>query len=164
MGISVNEDLPQNLFANLQDKIMELMQSQSYIDSGGTSASFGGKVFGSELDPKIKLLTDAIKEDKTDEEVFPLYLEIISEIRRETAIELDRQKFKDILNGNYPIEVRQLVLTRMLLYKRATREIVKSLNQLPEEDVKSLLTLLGDIYGVEPGKEDDVDNFLKGKI
>lgn len=39
---------------------------------------------------------------------------------------------------------------------------MKSLNQLPEEDINSLLALLGDIYGVEPGKENDVDNFLNG--
>ena len=88
----------------------------------------------------------------------------MSQIRRETAIELDRQKFKDILNGNYPVEVRQLVLARMLLFKRTTRVIVESLNRLPKEDVESLLALLGDIYGVEPGKEDEIDNFLNGKI
>lgn len=52
----------------------------------------------------------------------------------------------------------------MLLYKRATRQIVASLNQLPEEDVKSLLNLLGSIYGVEPGKEDEVDEFLNRYI
>lgn len=164
MGIAVDENVPQDLFGKLQDGVMELMRNQSYIDLGGTSASFGGKIFASELDPKIKLLADAVKVGKTDEEVFPLYLEVMSEIRRETSIELDRQKFKDILNGDYPIEVRQLVLTRILLYKRTTREIVGALNQLPEEDIKSLLTLLGDIYGVEPGKEDEVDNFLKGKV
>ena len=39
---------------------------------------------------------------------------------------------------------------------------MNSLNQLPEDDIKSLLALLGNIYGVEPGKEDDVDNFLNG--
>ena len=143
---------------------MELMQNQSYVDLRGTSASFGGKVFGSELDPQIKLLADAVRAGKTDEEVFPLYLEVMSKIRTETAIELDKQKFKDILNGDYPVGARQLVLTRMLLYKRTTREMVKSLNQLPKEDVQPLLALLGDIYGVEPGKEDEVDNFLKGRI
>lgn len=52
----------------------------------------------------------------------------------------------------------------MLLYKRTTREIVFALNQLPKEDVQFLLSLLGEIYGVKPGKEDEVDNFLKGKI
>ncbi len=164
VGIAADKNSPQNLFANLQEGVMELMQKQTYIDLGGTSASFGGKVFGSELDPKIKFLADAIKAGKNDDEVFPIYLEVISEIRRETAIELDKRKFKDILNGDYPVEVRQLVLTRMLLYKRTTKDIVKSLNQLPEEEVESLLTLLGDIYGVEPGKEDEVDNFLNGKI
>lgn len=62
------------------------MRNQPYIDLGETSASFGGKVFGSKLDPKIKLLTDAVRAGKTDEEIFPLYLEVVSEIRRETAI------------------------------------------------------------------------------
>jgi hypothetical protein len=87
---------------------------------------------------------------------------VLSEIRKETAIELDRQKFKDILGGDYPVELRQLVLTRMLLYKKTTRQIVESLNQLPREDVAFLLEMLGNIYGVEPGKEDTVDNFLNG--
>ncbi len=107
-------------------------------------------------------LVETVKLNRPDEEVFPLYLEVLSEIRKGTAIELDKQKFKDILNGNYPVEVRQLVLTRMLLYKRTTREIVRSLNQLPEEDLDSLLALLGDIYGVKSGREDYVDNFLNG--
>lgn len=162
VGIAGNENTAKDLFSQLQGGVMELMQSQPYIDLGGTSASFGGKVFGDELDSKINPLIKTVKLNRPDEEVFPLYLEVISEIRKGTAVELDKQKFKDILNGNYPVEVRQLVLTRMLLYKRTTREIVKSLNQLPEEDINSLLALLGDIYGVKPGREDVVDNFLNG--
>lgn len=164
VGVASDENVAQSLFSQLRDGVMELMRNQRYVDLGKTSASFGSKVFGSELDPKIKLLTDLVKTNKTDEEVFPPYLEVISEIRRETAIELDRQKFRDILDGDYPVEVRQLVLTRMLLYKRTTREIVDSLNRLEEEDVEFLLALLGNIYGIEPGKEDKVDNFLNGKI
>ncbi|MGB9706691.1 MAG: hypothetical protein ACPLXP_01260 [Microgenomates group bacterium] len=164
IGVTTDEDTAQNLFDKLRGGVMELMQNQHYIDLGETSVSFGGKVFGNELDLKIKTLADAIRAGKNDEEVFPIYLEVMSQIRRETAIELDRQKFKDILNGNYPVEVRQLVLARMLLFKRTTRVIVESLNRLPKEDVESLLALLGDIYGVEPGKEDEIDNFLNGKI
>lgn len=162
MGIASDESAPQSLFNQLRGGVMELMHSQKYIDVGGTSASFGGKVFGDELNPKINLLVDAVRNNKLDEEVFPLYLEVLSEIRRDTAIELDKQKFKDILDGNYPVEIRQLVLTRMLLYKKTTRQVVESLNQLPKEDVAFLLHMLGDIYGIEPGKEDDVDNFLNG--
>lgn len=160
VGISLDKNTPQKLFGDLQSGVGELMQNQSYIDLGGTSASFGGKVFCSELNPKIKLLTNAIKMDKTDEEVFPLYLEVMSEIRRQTAIELDKQKFKDILNGDHPVEVRQLVFTKLIKYKETTKEILRSLNQLPEEEVTSLLELLGGIYGVKPGKEDEVDVFL----
>lgn len=162
VGIASDESAAQDLFSRLRGGVMELMHNQRYIDLGETSASFGGKVFGDELNPKINLLINAVRNNKPDEEVFPLYLEVLSEIRRKTAIELDKQKFKDILDGNYPVEVRQLVLTRMLLYKRTTRQIVESLNQLPKEDITFLLRMLGDIYGVEPGKEDDVDNFLNG--
>lgn len=162
VGIASDENAAQGLFSRLRDGVMELMRNQRYIDLGKTSASFGGKVFGDELNPKINLLINAVRNNKTDKAVFPLYLEVLSEIRRKTAIELDKQKFKDILDGNYPVEVRQLVLTRMLLYKRTTRQIVESLNQLPKEDITLLLRMLGDIYGVEPGKEDDVDNFLNG--
>jgi len=163
MGIARDENTPRDLFVQLRGGVMELMQSQKYIGIGETSASFGGKIFQNrELDGQIDTMANLVRLGKPDDEVFPLYLGILSEIRRETAIELDKQKFKDILNGNYPVEVRQLVLTRMLLYKRTTRQMVESLNQLPREDVAILLLMLGDIYGVEPGKEDSVDSFLNG--
>ena len=160
IGIASNNNTAQNLFNQLRSGIMEFMHNQHYIDTGDTSVSFGGRVFDSKLDPNITSLVNSVRNGKSDEEVFPLYLEILSEIRKQTAIELDREKFKDILNGDYPVEVRQLVLTRMLLYKGTTRKIVQSLNQLPKEDILSLLEVLGDIYGVEPGKENDVDDFL----
>jgi hypothetical protein len=162
VGIAGNEDIAQVLFNQLQGGVMELMRKQQYIDLGETSTSFGGKVFGKDLDPMINNVVNTVRSDKSDEKVFPLYLELLSEIRRQTAIELDKKKFKDILEGKYPIEVRQLVLTRMLLYKRTTRQIVQSLNQLPRVDIIFMLGMLGDIYGIEPGKEDEVNNFING--
>lgn len=161
VGIAVDENKAKGLFDQLQVGVMELMQSQSYIDLGETSASFGGKVFGDELNSKINALVEAVMSNGPDEEVYPLYLEVLSEIRKQTAIELDRQKFKNILNGDYPVEVRQFVLTRMLLYKRTTRYILEEiLNQLSTEELTFLLELLGNEYGVELGKEDEVDSFL----
>jgi hypothetical protein len=162
VGIASDKRAPRDLFDQLRGGVMEFMRSQKYIKIGDTSASFGGKVFDNELDPKIKQLVNDVNSNQPDEKVFPTYLELLSEIRRQTAIELDRQKFKDILGGDYPVELRQLVLTRMLLYKKTTRQIVESLNQLPREDIAFLLDMLGNIYGVEPGKEDAVDNFLNG--
>ena len=160
VGIAGNKKTAEDLFSQLRDGVMKLMQSQSYIDLGGTSASFGGKVFGDELDSKIKPLVEAAKLDKPDEVVFPLYLEILSKIRKETAIELDRQKFKDILDGIYPVQTRQIVLIQMILYKIRTREIVRFLNKLSEEEIKSLLALLGDSYGVLPNIEYQVNRIL----
>ena len=48
----------------------------------------------------------------------------------------------------------------MLLYKRTTRQIVQSINQLSQESIVSLLHMLGSVYGVELGTEDEVDYFL----
>jgi len=160
IGVSLNSDIPRNLFEEVKIGIMELMVRQQYLDVGQTSITFGGKIFDDEFDLRIKKLVNITKTGKPDEKVYPLYLEILTEIRRETSIALDRQKFKNILGGDYPIELRQLVLTRMLLYKRATKQIVESLNQISKEDVVILLGMLGDIYGIEPGKEDEVDIFL----
>lgn len=160
IGVAKNKLAPMQLFERIRDGTMSLMSGQPFLDIGDTAASFGGKIFGTEHNPKIDHLTNAVIEGKPDKDVFPIYLELMSEIRREMAIELDRQKFKDILGGNYPVEIRQLVLTRMLLYKRTTRQIVESLNGLSKTEVTYLLQMLGDIYGVELGKEDEVDNFL----
>ena len=73
IGVTTDEDTAQNLFDKLRGGVMELMQNQHYIDLGETSVSFGGKVFGNELDLKIKTLADAIRAGKNDEE-FSLFI------------------------------------------------------------------------------------------
>lgn len=160
IGVANNRLTPMQLFENVRNGTMSLMSSQPFLDIGDTAASFGGKIFETEHNPSIDHLTSAVMEGQPDKDVFPIYLELMSEIRREMAIELDRHKFRDILGGNYPVEIRQLVLTRMLLYKRTTRQIVESLNGLSKAEITYLLQMLGDIYGVELGKEDEVDSFL----
>lgn len=160
VGAAKDEIVSTRLFAQIRDGVMSLMINQPFLDIGDTAASFGGKIFGKEYNFKVGQLIVAVEEGKSDEEVFPIYLDILSEIRREMAIELDRQKFKDVLDGNYPIEMRQLVLARMLLYKRTTKQIIGSLNQLSKAEITSLLQLLGGIYGIGFGQEDDVDHFL----
>jgi len=160
LGIAIDETAAEALFGQLRVGVMELMRNQPYIPIGETSASFGCAVLGDEIGSKIEPLVRAVEAEQPDEMVFSLYLEVLTEIRRQTAIALDKEKFRDVLNGKHPVGVRKLVHTRMILYKRTTREILRLLNELPREDVESLLELLGDVYGVEPGKEDEVDNLI----
>ena len=160
LGIAIDKTAAEALFRQLRVGVMELMRNQPYIPIGETSVSFGCAVLGDEIGSKIEPLVRAVEAEQPDEMVFPLYLEALTEIRRQTAIALDKEKFRDVLNGEHPVGVRQLVLTRMILYKRTTREILRLLNELPREDVESLLELLGDVYGVEPGKEDEVDKLI----
>ena len=164
VGVARATEIPKRLFDGLRDGISKLMESQEYLDIGNTSASFGGVVFGDKYDIVLKGLVENYDSSESDETVYPKYLDILTGIRTETAFELDKNKFQDILRGDYPVEVRQLVLTRMLLYKRTTKEILISLNRLSHDEVLLLLDMLGEVYGIEPGLEDQVDKLYKSLI
>lgn len=160
IGISRNPELPQRLFDEIKDGVMKLAHEQQYIDIGDTTASFGGVVF----DDKYKKETDKMIENLQigvgDSIVYPQYLETMRRMREDLAVALDSEKFKDILGGKFPIEMRQLVLSRMLLYKRTTKQIIMALNSLAPEEITKILEMVGNVYGIEKGKEDDIDNLF----
>lgn len=165
LGVSDGQDAPENLFNTLRNEVMLSIKGQPYIEIGDTAASFGGVVFGSEFDAQIQNLVNAVQQkNNSDDEIYPLYLEILSAIRNKTAVALDRHKFADVLEGEYPAHVRNLVLTQMLRYKEATRVIITALNSLSEENLVELLVLLGNEYGVKPQKESAVNAFIREKI
>jgi len=162
MGISKDITLPQTLFDEIKDGVMKLARDQKFIDIGDTSASFGGVIFGDKYKEETRKMIKTFDTGSGDEIIYPMYLQLMKSMRGEMAVALDTQKFKDILGGNFPVEMRQLVLSRMLLYKRATRQIILALNSLSHDEISQILGLVGNVYGVEGGKEDEIDNLLKG--
>lgn len=164
IGLSIDSTLPQTLFDEIKDGVMKLAKGQEFIDIGDTSVSFGGVIFGDKYKDEIKKVTEALEVGSGDEIVYPRYLQLMKNMRKDMAVALDTQKFRDILGGNFPVEMRQLVLSRMLLYKRATRQIILALNSLSADEISQILDLVGNVYGIESGKEDIIDNLLKNLI
>ncbi len=160
IGVSKDAEIPKQLLETVEDGVNNLMKNQNYIDMAGTLASFGGVVFGNNFDNQIKQCVSNFEDGKEDGEIYPIYLDILKRMRTEMALELDKSKFEDVLDGEFPLEVRQLVFTRMLEYKRTTKEVLKSLNHLPKEEIVILLSMLGDVYGIDPTQEDQIENFL----
>lgn len=161
VGISKNSELSRRLFDEIRDGVMKLTREQQYIDIGDTAASFGGVIFGDKYKNEARKMVENLQQGADDSVVYPLYLATMKKMRGDLAIALDSQKFKDILGGNFPIEMRQLVLSRMLLYKRITRQIIMALNSLAPEETTQILDMVGSVHGIEKGKEDDIDNLLR---
>ena len=161
IGLAKNKSAPLQLFEKIRDGTMSLTKSQSFLDIGDTAASFGGVIFGNEYDNGITEMVNAVQEGEPDSRVYPLYAALLEKIRQEMAIALDKQKFCDILEGNFPIEMRQLVLSRLLLYKKTTREIIIALNSLSPEEIKHILEVVGNAYGVSHGQEDVINKLIK---
>lgn len=164
LGISKNAETPQRLFKEIREGIGQLMENQKFIDTGDTASSFGGIIFGNKYDQQIRSFVEGYNTKHPDGFLYPIYLSILTGMRTEMAIQLDRNKFQDILDGQHPIELRQLVLTRMLLYKTTTKNILKSLNSLDRDEINILLNMLGNIYGINPGTETAVDNLYNDII
>jgi hypothetical protein len=73
------------------------------------------------------------------------------------AVELDRKKFSDILEGNYPIQMRLLVYYQMLKYKSGTKVLLQSFGNLPREDQEMILNIIGKgEYGIDDKKIDNL--------
>lgn len=161
VGISKDSELPQRLFDEIRNGVMKLAREQQYIDIGDTAASFGGVVFGDKYKNETGKMVGSLQEGAGDGVVYQVYLETMRKMREDLAVALDSQKFKDILGGNFPIEMRQLVLSRMLLYKRTTKQIIMTLNSLAPEEITQIIEMVGSVYGIEKGKEDDIDNLFR---
>jgi hypothetical protein len=161
VGIAKDQKLPQQLFYTIGNGVMKLVKEQHHIDIGDTAASFGGVVFNDKYKSEIEIMVEKLQNHGSDEIVYPVYLETMKRIREDLAVALDTQKFKDILDGNFPVEMRQLVLSRMLLYKRTTKQIIMSLGSLSPAEISQVLEMVGNIYGIKKGKEDEIDRLFE---
>lgn len=162
LGTTKDMNVVTKLFSDIKVAIKEKINEYDFIEVGGTGASFGCSVLREDSsDTLISQLIKDYKKTSSDEIIYPQYLKIIERIRTILAIELDKSKFNDVLEGQYPIQMRQLVLSRMLLYKLSTKEIVASMNKFDPKCLKLILNSLGESYGMNYEKSAFIDNLLK---
>jgi hypothetical protein len=162
LGVASHIDAPTKMFLEIRPAIQESIVAQTYLTFSPTAATFGGDILDASL-YDINGLVNKFRNNEPDEILFPIYLEIIEDIRTKLAVKLDEMKFSDILNGKYPIQMRQLVLTQMLEYKKTTKLILKGLNDLHEDEKAELLELLGDSYGVLEEIEEKVKLIISSR-
>lgn len=161
LGVAIEQEEVEALFLNLRGLVMEKMRNQAFISIGDTAASFGGGVLNDDIKSLAGKVLFSIDSRLDEERICSDYFRFLSEVRGVLASELDRQKFADISQGNNHIALRQLVLTRMLLYKQNTKFILKNLANLDALEMSELFNLLGDQYGVPVGLEYKIDAIVK---
>lgn len=161
IGVSKDKSIIKNLFSVINKDIESIMNEQNFIDTEDTKASFGTSIIdNTEINRLINTLVLKYKKTKENQFVYPVYLKILKEIRTLLAIELDKVKFSNILNGEYPIEVRQIVLTQMLKYKVNTKSIISSLNDMEMTKLKLLMETAGNRYGITFEQSQLINNIL----
>lgn len=151
VGVCREKRVVQRLFSTMKNDINIEMSKQKFMEVADTKASFGGAIIeNSEIDENIKLLVLKYSQDKSNQAIYPTYLNLLCKIRNILAKELDKAKFNDILSGKYPVQVRQIVLAQMLLYKINTRRIITSLNKINKDNaLKNLMQIAGSTYGIK---------------
>lgn len=161
VGVSKDKSITKNLFFEINKDIENIMNEQSFIGTEDTKASFGTSIIdNTQISRLINTLVLKYKKTKENQFIYPIYLKILKEIRTLLAIELDKVKFSNILNGEYPIEVRQIVLTQMLKYKVNTKNIISSLNEMEMTKLKLLMKTAGNRYGITFEQSQLINNIL----
>lgn len=161
VGVAKNEAAPLQLFGQIRDGTMSLVRNQPFLDVGDTAASFGGVIFTDSYDATITEMVTSLEQGAGDDRIYPLYFALLRNMRQDMAVALDKQKFLDILEGNFPVEMRQLVLSRLLLYKKTTREIIMALSSLSSEEINHILRVVGNTYGISHGQEDEINKLIE---
>lgn len=165
MGVSRKTQPVYDLIANMRSRVME--QAKQYEQAGltnlgDTATSFGGVIFNP--DRYARSLIEVVSKFDAglhDTEVYPAYRRLLVEMRTDMALALDTEKFKTILNGQYPKEVRLLVYRQMLEYKAGTKMLLERLNLLKPEDIQSILTILQtDGYQLTPDMQAQLKTVL----
>ncbi len=154
-----DEKIVMKLVLSLRKMVMTEMGKLDFLSLGTTQVSFGGKIFEDDFNNKIDNFLSILKTGTSQQELKEYY-NLLLELREAMAIELDRQKFADILQGRHPVSTRQLVYTQMLNYKKSTRDLLLNLNTFSETDISALVNELGTQYGIDEHKENRVQSIL----
>ncbi|MFH0752136.1 MAG: Type 1 glutamine amidotransferase-like domain-containing protein [archaeon] len=155
IGVSKDKKIPISLIKQFKKNVLkELEKTESYIKIKPTKPNFGGCIFNNKLNEKIEHL---LKTKQTEKERYINYLKLIEHIRNKTAKELDKMKFKDVINGRCPIQIRNLVFSQMLNYKKNTNALLKNIDKI--ENSENLIKIsLKNKYGIKENETEEVES------
>lgn len=155
LGVSRNPTPVIDLFAKVNPEINEIVLNNQYLEPTQTSIAFGCALLQeTDLIEKIEIMIRQIRNDKTFNP-FPLYLQVMEQIRNILAQELDSEKFKTIINNDKMLAIlfRNFVYAKLLEYKHSTRESLPKIKKLLSVSFgKDKIELLSEEYGLTDQK------------
>lgn len=155
LGVSKDTVPVKDLFEKVNPEINEIIINNEYLKPAETSISFGCELLQeTELIEKIRIMVHQMRNNKTFN-TFPLYLQIMEQIRNTLAQELDSQKFRTIINNDKTLVIlyRNFTYARLLEYKYSTRKsLLKIKNILNKYLNDEKIELLSNGYGLTDQK------------
>lgn len=155
LGVSKDTIPVKDLFEKVNPEVNEIIINNEYLKPTETSISFGCALLQeAELVEKIRIMVHQMRNNKTFNP-FPLYLQVMEQIRNVLAKELDSQKFKTIINNDKKLAIlfRNFVYAKLLEYKHSTRESLPKIKEMINPFFnKDKIKLLSEEYGLTDQK------------
>lgn len=156
IGVADTKEVVDSFFSKLHTEINPLLK-QSPIQADYVTISFGTKIFN---DIPTQQVTDAVDSgDVTSAN--KVFLDTMLEMRKQLALELDKDKFKTLDCEDLAVFFRNCVYSKMREYKTTTRSALIDLSEKLKSDstykeqIKQ--SALNQNYGVD---DDSIQNLL----
>lgn len=157
IGVADNQDVVDLFFSKLHSEINPLLK-QSPIQADYVTISFGTKIFN---DISTQQVIDAVDSgDVTSAN--KVFLDVMLEMRKQLALELDKDKFKTLDCEDLAVFFRNCVYSKMREYKTTTKRALIDLSEKLKSDptykeqIKK--SVLNQNYGVD---DDSIQKLLQ---
>lgn len=162
IGIANNKEVVKEFFSKLRTDINQKLKA-SPIKSDYVTISFGTKIFDNiDTETIIKCLDsgDVTKANN-------VFLEIMLDMRKQLALELDKDKFKSLDCEDLAIFFRNCVYAKMREYKTTTKQALMRLSKKirSEPEFKKLIkqSILNQDYGIDDTSVNQLIQVLSNK-
>lgn len=157
IGVADNQDVVDLFFSKLHSEINPLLK-QSPIQAEYVTISFGTKIFN---DISTQQVIDAV--DSGDiTSANKVFLDVMLEMRKQLALELDKDKFKTLDCEDLAMFFRNCVYSKMREYKTTTKraliDLSEKLKSDPTHKEQIKQSVLNQNYGVD---DDSIQKLLQ---
>lgn len=161
IGVADNTDIVDLFFSKLHSEINQILK-ESPINAEYVTISFGTKIFDDIDTAKIISIIDSGDINEANN----VFLNVMLDMRKQLALELDKDKFKSLECEDLAIFFRNCVYAKMREYKTTTKRALIDLAQKIKSDPKLKNTIqqsaLNQNYGLNDGSITTLIQLLNG--
>ena len=138
IGVATNQLVANEFFSLLGDEVNNFIKENTLLSKDDVTVSFGCKIFsGNAISIATSYFVGLVQKRRVQEASLA-YLELILNMRRELAYELDRAKFDSLNASDLDLVMffRNVVYTKLQDYKKEAREALITLADRLSRDVE----------------------------